>query len=98
MKQASSHSREAAGVAGANRSGELYSDTCRRRQSGASWDCVRNSRRFWKSLRLRIMTEQIPITVRPFRTEDTDAVIALWQSTGLVRPWNDPQKDIARKL
>jgi ribosomal protein S18 acetylase RimI-like enzyme len=44
------------------------------------------------------MTEQIPITVRPFRTEDTDAVIALWQATGLVRPWNDPQKDIARKL
>jgi ribosomal protein S18 acetylase RimI-like enzyme len=36
--------------------------------------------------------------IRPFRTEDTDAVVALWESCGLVRPWNDPRRDIARKL
>ncbi|RFA08306.1 GNAT family acetyltransferase [Subtercola boreus] len=36
--------------------------------------------------------------LRPFDTSDTDSVIALWQSSGLVRPWNDPHKDIARKL
>jgi ribosomal protein S18 acetylase RimI-like enzyme len=36
--------------------------------------------------------------IRPFASEDTEAVIALWQTCGLVRPWNDPRKDIARKL
>lgn len=36
--------------------------------------------------------------IRPFRTEDTDAVVALWESCGLVRPWNDPRRDIDRKL
>ncbi|MFA0849685.1 GNAT family acetyltransferase [Curtobacterium sp. WHRI 8282] len=36
--------------------------------------------------------------IRPFATEDTDAVVALWESCGLVRPWNDPRRDIARKL
>ncbi len=36
--------------------------------------------------------------IRPFVPADTDAVIALWQRCGLVRPWNDPRKDIARKL
>ncbi|MCS6577881.1 GNAT family acetyltransferase [Curtobacterium poinsettiae] len=36
--------------------------------------------------------------IRPFSTEDTDAVVALWESCGLVRPWNDPRRDIARKL
>ena len=25
-------------------------------------------------------------------------VVALWQECGLKRPWNDPHKDIARKL
>ena len=25
-------------------------------------------------------------------------VVALWQECGLTRPWNDPHKDIARKL
>lgn len=34
---------------------------------------------------------------RPFRSEDTDAVVALWERCGLVRPWNDPRRDIARK-
>lgn len=36
--------------------------------------------------------------LRPFTPADTDAVIALWESCGLVRPWNDPRRDIARKL
>lgn len=36
--------------------------------------------------------------IRPFAPEDTDAVIELWTSAGLVRPWNDPRKDIERKL
>jgi ribosomal protein S18 acetylase RimI-like enzyme/AcrR family transcriptional regulator len=35
---------------------------------------------------------------RPFHPADTEAVVALWTACGLVRPWNDPRKDIARKL
>lgn len=35
---------------------------------------------------------------RPFRKNDEDAVIALWNECGLTRAWNDPRKDIARKL
>jgi ribosomal protein S18 acetylase RimI-like enzyme len=36
--------------------------------------------------------------IRPFQTTDQAAVIALWQECDLTRPWNDPLKDIARKL
>lgn len=36
--------------------------------------------------------------IRPFLEEDTDAVVALWEECGLTRPWNDPRRDIARKL
>lgn len=35
--------------------------------------------------------------IRPFQPEDTDAVVALWETAGLTRPWNDPLQDIARK-
>lgn len=36
--------------------------------------------------------------IRTFQETDTDAVVALWQACDLVRPWNDPHKDIQRKL
>ena len=36
--------------------------------------------------------------IRPYREPDEEAVVALWNVCGLVRPWNDPHKDIARKL
>jgi ribosomal protein S18 acetylase RimI-like enzyme len=36
--------------------------------------------------------------IRAFEASDEAAVIALWQACGLTRPWNDPHKDIARKL
>ncbi|MCH1465362.1 MAG: GNAT family acetyltransferase [Alphaproteobacteria bacterium] len=38
------------------------------------------------------------IKLRPFDKGDSDKVIALWEKAGLLRPWNDPQKDISRKL
>ncbi len=38
------------------------------------------------------------ITIRPFELADQPAVIALWEQCKLTRPWNDPRKDIARKL
>ena len=36
--------------------------------------------------------------IRPFEARDTDSVVALWEACGLVRPWNDPRKDMERKL
>ena len=37
------------------------------------------------------------MNVRPFRSADRDAVIALWEACGLARSWNDPGRDIERK-
>jgi ribosomal protein S18 acetylase RimI-like enzyme len=36
--------------------------------------------------------------IRAYQASDEHDVIALWQACGLTRPWNDPHKDIARKL
>jgi len=36
--------------------------------------------------------------IRPFEPRDETQVIALWERCGLTRPWNDPRKDIRRKL
>jgi len=38
------------------------------------------------------------VTIRPFAPGDEDALVALWEAAGLTRPWNDPHRDIARKL
>ena len=38
------------------------------------------------------------IEIRAFEESDTEEVVALWAACGLLRPWNDPRKDIARKL
>ena len=38
------------------------------------------------------------LDIRVFDEQDTEAVIALWRECNLVVPWNDPGKDIARKL
>lgn len=35
--------------------------------------------------------------IRPFEDADEQAVIALWGRCGLLRPWNDPHRDIERK-
>ncbi|MET0589825.1 MAG: GNAT family acetyltransferase [Naasia sp.] len=39
-----------------------------------------------------------PVLIRPYEEHDQEAVVALWNAAGLTRPWNDPRKDIARKL
>ncbi|MEG3080505.1 GNAT family acetyltransferase [Halomonas sp. 5021] len=36
--------------------------------------------------------------IRAFKSANRSAVIELWQACGLTRPWNDPDKDISRKL
>ena len=38
------------------------------------------------------------IVVRKYSAEDQAAVIDLWDRCGLLRPWNNPVKDIGRKL
>jgi ribosomal protein S18 acetylase RimI-like enzyme len=37
------------------------------------------------------------VTIRPFADADEQVVVELWARCGLVRPWNDPHDDIARK-
>ncbi len=36
--------------------------------------------------------------IRKFTQNDRQSVIALWQKCGLTRPWNDPNRDIDRKV
>lgn len=38
------------------------------------------------------------LDIRPYRCEDRAPLVALWDAAGLVRPWNDPGRDIDRKL
>jgi|ERR1035441_3999425 ribosomal protein S18 acetylase RimI-like enzyme len=38
------------------------------------------------------------LQVRLFQPEDEEAVVSLWRQCNLVRSWNDPRKDIRRKL
>ena len=38
------------------------------------------------------------MTIRPFEAADEPAVIELWRRCDLLRPQNDPHKDIQRKL
>jgi ribosomal protein S18 acetylase RimI-like enzyme len=38
------------------------------------------------------------VLIRTFQAGDETAVVALWEACRLTRPWNDPRKDIARKL
>ena len=38
------------------------------------------------------------LEIQPYRESDQGAGVALWRESGLVRPWNDPVKDIHRKL
>lgn len=37
------------------------------------------------------------LIIRAFAGPDEAAVVALWRACGLLRPWNDPHADIARK-
>ena len=36
--------------------------------------------------------------IRPFQEADSNGVVEVWTACGLVVPWNDPHKDIRRKL
>lgn len=38
------------------------------------------------------------IEIRPFQPSDEAAVVDLWKECNLIVPWNDPHRDIRRKL
>jgi ribosomal protein S18 acetylase RimI-like enzyme len=38
------------------------------------------------------------IEIRPYGDADEEQVVRLWRLCGLTRPWNDANRDIARKL
>ena len=38
-----------------------------------------------------------PFHLRSFQDGDEAAIVALWETCGLTRPWNNPMLDIARK-
>ena len=38
------------------------------------------------------------LLVRPFQEDDEEALVPLWEMCKLTVPWNNPHKDIARKL
>jgi len=40
----------------------------------------------------------VDLDIRPYDEVDEEAVIRLWKACRLVVPWNDPAKDIERKL
>jgi hypothetical protein len=41
------------------------------------------------------MNTDTALAIAPIEDADIAAVVALWQRCGLVRPWNDPESDIA---
>jgi GNAT superfamily N-acetyltransferase len=44
------------------------------------------------------MTPVLQPILRTYRPSDRDALVSLWSRCGLLRPWNDPCRDIQRKL
>ncbi|MFT4307265.1 MAG: GNAT family acetyltransferase [Microbacterium sp.] len=38
------------------------------------------------------------VEIRSFASDDTEAVVSLWEACALTRAWNDPRRDIERKL
>lgn len=38
------------------------------------------------------------VALRPFLDRDREALVELWSTCGLTRPWNNPYRDIERKL
>jgi ribosomal protein S18 acetylase RimI-like enzyme len=40
----------------------------------------------------------VPAVIRSCRPDDVEALVSLWVLCGLTRPWNDPFRDIERKI
>jgi len=37
------------------------------------------------------------LAIRTFAPTDADALVGLWRTCGLTRPWNDPARDVERR-
>lgn len=44
------------------------------------------------------MSDETGLEIRSYDPNDQEAVVELWTACGLVVPWNDPRRDIRRKL
>lgn len=38
------------------------------------------------------------LQIRPLQAAEIDAAVALWETAGLTRPWNDPHQDCRRAM
>src|SRR4030042_807132 len=45
-----------------------------------------------------VCSKMMKMEIRPFDTSDEESVVQLWTDGGLVVPWNNPHRDIQRKL
>ncbi len=45
-----------------------------------------------------VQPDDADLMIRPFAADDEAGGCRLWEAADLTRPWNDPRKDIARKL
>ncbi len=76
----------------------------RRRRPQIERDAARERRRIDDEFEpdpaagMTVRLDHAGLVIRPFAPDDVGAVVALWEAAGLTRPWNDPRKDIARKL
>jgi ribosomal protein S18 acetylase RimI-like enzyme len=46
---------------------------------------------------VRARGQFVDVVIRPFERADERQVVELWRRCGLLRPWNDPHRDIVRK-
>ena len=44
------------------------------------------------------MAQLVTTVLRPYQPGDREALVSLWSVCQLTRPWNDPYRDIDRKL
>ncbi|AYN29394.1 GNAT family acetyltransferase [Buttiauxella sp. 3AFRM03] len=60
--------------------------------------CLLAKRKLKAIIRLLDFQVADPMEIRVFRQDDFEEVITLWERCDLLRPWNDPEMDIERKL
>ncbi len=66
--------------------------------SGWAWAETVDHRSGWIPLRHIRKRDGAGLSIRAFQEGDREGIIQLWTDCGLVVPWNDPNRDINRKL
>ena len=91
--------RERLQVTGALRAGRARADAPSapsRLQGKLVHACKCQTGRLAPWIRIRPDPTAMALHIRDFREADRAALIALWETCGLTRPWNDPDADIDR--